>query len=109
MRRRIVLAVGVLAVLAAFALAVHLSRPRVHVAAVTGERVPLGSVDNAAWDTLLAKYVDDDGRVAYRRWKDTPADVQALDEYLGRLGNVDLMRPPRARSVSPTGSTPTMC
>lgn len=90
MRTRILLAVGGLVIVAAVALAMHLSRQRIHVGSVAGDRVPLEKVEHAAWDTLLSKYVDDEGRVAYRRWKDTPADVQALDQYLGQLGNVDL-------------------
>src|SRR5262249_50767865 len=57
------------------------------------ERVDLDDVDHSAWDALLQKYVDDQGLVAYRRWKETPADLAALDRYLARLGAADVGAP----------------
>jgi hypothetical protein len=94
MRLKLVLIVTtVFLLVAAAALAVHLTRPRVHVGGASGERVALDAVDHSAYDALLQKYVNDEGLVAYRRWKNTPADVQALDDYLGRLGSVDLSAP----------------
>jgi len=84
---------AVVLIVAAVALAVHFTRERVRVAAMAGERLPLGAVDHSTLDGLLGKYVDGEGRVAYRRWKSSPADLQALDNYLGRLGNVDLNAP----------------
>lgn len=52
-----------------------------------GERVafPAG-VDHAAWDALLKKYVNEQGLVAYDKWKASPADVKALDDYLAQFG-----------------------
>ena len=36
------------------------------------------------WDTLLKKYVNAHGLVAYEQWKANAADLQALDAFLGR-------------------------
>lgn len=45
----------------------------------------LDRIDHSAWDTLLKKYVDDDGMVNYRAWHSSPADTRALDQYLATL------------------------
>jgi hypothetical protein len=83
--------------LAAVALMVHQMRPRVHVGALTtGDRVPLEQVDHAPFDALLQKYVDGEGLVAYRRWKESPEDLRALDGYLSGLSGVDLNAPSTA-------------
>src|SRR5262249_25446652 len=58
-----------------------------------GARVPLTQVDHRPFGTLLQKYVDDRGRVAYRKWKANADDVQALDDYLAGLGTADLSQP----------------
>ncbi|OAI49132.1 hypothetical protein AYO44_18590, partial [Planctomycetaceae bacterium SCGC AG-212-F19] len=81
---------GVLAGLGVALLVLHWNRPRVVVDRPDGPypRVALDEVDHSSWDALLQKYVDDRGLVAYRRWKDTPADVAALDRYLARLSAV---------------------
>lgn len=42
-------------------------------------------IDHAAWDTLLGKYVDARGLVAYAKWKADAADVKALDDYLAHF------------------------
>jgi hypothetical protein len=82
-------------VLGAAVLIVHANRPRVHLDRPADDlpRVSLDHVDHSAWDALLQKYVDDQGLVAYRRWKASDADVQALDRYLARLGAVNLTSP----------------
>ncbi len=49
------------------------------------ERVPADSIDHSAWDTVLKKFVDDQGLVDYAAWKKSSVDVQALDEYLVQL------------------------
>jgi hypothetical protein len=86
---------AVAAVLGLAVLIVHANRPRVRLERPADDlpRVPLDQVDHTAWDALLQKYVDDQGLVAYRRWKANDADVQALDRYLARLGAVDLQAP----------------
>lgn len=50
-----------------------------------GQRTPAHQIDHSTWNILLKKYVDDHGMVDYASWKATPADVQALDDYLGHL------------------------
>jgi hypothetical protein len=43
--------------------------------------VPPG-INHDVWDELLAKYVDDNGLVAYAEWKVNQADLKRLDQYL---------------------------
>jgi hypothetical protein len=75
-------------------LIVHALRPRVLIGGpATSGRVPLNQVDHGAFDALLQKYVDDRGLVAYRKWQADAGDVHALDDYLARLGAVDLSQP----------------
>lgn len=52
-------------------------------------RVPVAAVDHSAFDALLARYVDDLGRVAYTAWKANESDVCALHSYLAALGRAD--------------------
>jgi hypothetical protein len=48
-------------------------------------RVP-AQIDNAPYDRLLKKYVDDRGLVAYREWKNDQSDLAALNDYLKQFG-----------------------
>jgi hypothetical protein len=48
--------------------------------------VPAG-LDPAPWDALLKKYVNERGLVDYATWKATPADLQALDQYLAEFAS----------------------
>jgi hypothetical protein len=48
----------------------------------------INSIDFSTWDELLQRYVDDFGRVNYRRWKAESADV--LSKWLGTLADIDL-------------------
>ena len=48
-------------------------------------KTPVTGISHADYEALLHKYVGDDGKVDYARWKDDAADVQALDAYLSRL------------------------
>jgi hypothetical protein len=41
------------------------------------------AIDHSLWDTLLHRYVDQDGRVAYRDWK--ARDLASLESYLKTL------------------------
>jgi len=76
------------------ALIAHTLRPRVLIGGpATTERVPLSRVDHGPFEALLQKYVDDRGMVAYRKWQADAGDVRALDDYLARLGAVDLSQP----------------
>lgn len=56
-------------------------------------RPSLAEVDPTIFNGLLQKYVDDKGLVAYARWKANAADMQALNNYLARVGCVDLNKP----------------
>jgi hypothetical protein len=48
----------------------------------------IGTIDLRIWDELLQRYVDDLGRVNYRRWKAEGADV--LRVWLESFADVDL-------------------
>ena len=48
----------------------------------------IATIDFRIWDELLQRYVDDLGRVNYRRWKAEGADV--LRVWLESLADVDL-------------------
>ena len=48
----------------------------------------IGTIDFRIWDELLQRYVDDLGRVNYRRWKAEGADV--LRAWLESFADVDL-------------------
>lgn len=79
-----------LLLVAAVALAAHLLRERIRVGGPAGrERISIDAVNHAPFDALLQKYVDTEGLVAYRRWKDNAADLFALDDYLAELGRAD--------------------
>jgi len=56
------------------------------------ELVPIDQVDHTAFDQLLRKHVDADGRVNYRAWHQSTADRTALKTYLDHLScaNSDL-------------------
>ncbi len=45
--------------------------------------LPALAIDHSAWDGLLKKYVNEQNRVDYARWKS--ADVPALDAYLAAI------------------------
>lgn len=57
------------------------------------DRPSLDAADHSAFDTLLQKYVNDRSLVAYAKWKDNASDLQTLDQYLTRMGCVDLGKP----------------
>jgi hypothetical protein len=46
---------------------------------------PVTAISNDAYEVLLTKYVGDNGKVDYARWKDSAADVHTLDAYLSTL------------------------
>jgi hypothetical protein len=45
--------------------------------------VPAG-IDTKPWDALLKKYVNEQGFVAYEKWKSDAADMKTLDAFLDR-------------------------
>ena len=61
--------------------------PRAAAAKPKGDPVTFPpSVRHEAWDALLKKYVNEQGLVAYDKWKASAADVKALDDYLAQFG-----------------------
>lgn len=52
------------------------------------------AVDHTQWDTLLHRYVDQDGRVAYRDWQ--ARDATAFDQYLKTLAQTQTEGMPEA-------------
>jgi Protein of unknown function, DUF547 len=46
--------------------------------------VPPG-INHDVWDGLLARYVDENGLVAYAEWKANQADLKRLDQYLAQF------------------------
>ena len=50
-------------------------------------QVSMDQIDHSVWDALLHKYVDENGMVDYRTWKNNDADVQQLDAYLHTLSS----------------------
>jgi len=65
------------------------------------QRVSMSSIDHAAWDALLRKYVDRRGNVAYATWKKSAADTQLLDRYLVALSHADAnLRAPKAAQLA---------
>ena len=67
--------------------------------------VPIDQIDHSAFDQLLKKYVDTDGRVNYRAWDQSSADRNALTSYLNKLSsaNSDL---PSGRCLLYTSPSP---
>ncbi len=65
--------------------------PNVEVGAnvPAGRQVSMDQIDHGTWDRLLQQYVDDNGRVAYARWKRSAADTKSLDEYLAHLSSAN--------------------
>lgn len=89
--RFVVLAV---AIMAAAAIAWRESHPTVLIGRAwpVAERVAIGGVPHQTWDELLRRYVDADGFVDYTGWKQSPEDMQKLDEYLMALSRADAAR-----------------
>ena len=61
--------------------------PKVSVgsAVPTNQQVSMDHINHLAWDALLRKYVDPNGRVNYRAWQSSQTDSNALTKYLSTL------------------------
>ena len=59
----------------------------VFVGTKQSKQASMNDIDHASWNTLLAKYVDKDGRVNYKAWKASSTDVAQLDQYLNHLSS----------------------
>jgi len=57
----------------------------VYVGKVSRQNRSMQDIDHSSFDQLLRKYVNEDGRVNYRGWKQNQADIAVLDQYLAEL------------------------
>ncbi|MCM2373962.1 DUF547 domain-containing protein [Aporhodopirellula aestuarii] len=53
------------------------------------EQVSMDQIDPRNWDALLKRYVDENGNVNYAGWKQSAADVQALEAFLRYLSSAN--------------------
>lgn len=58
----------------------------------------MAQLNFAVWDSLLQKYVDGQGRVAYSRWRQTSLPV--LEQWLADMSSVDLRGLERAQVIA---------
>ena len=84
------------AALATFAISMALAEPciagnKVAVGAnvPSSRQVSIDQVGHGAWDALLKSFVDQNGNVDYRSWKQSAADQRALDAYLSQLSSAN--------------------
>ena len=63
-------------------------------------------IDQAPWDGLLKKYVNDRGLVSYAAWKASSDDLQALDRYIGEFAATGKPLPRPLASDMASGCTP---
>lgn len=56
----------------------------------SADRIAIDQIDHSFWSDLLRKYVDERGRVDYRNWKVSQADLKLLDTYLAQLSAAQL-------------------
>ena len=54
------------------------------------QQVSMDKIDHTAWNGLLAKYVNDKGRVNYAGLKASQADSQTLDAYIDQLASASV-------------------
>ena len=57
------------------------------------EQVSMDAIKHQAFDKLLKKYVNKDGRVNYRAWHENAADRQSLTNYLAQLSKANSNTP----------------
>jgi len=101
-RFSLVILVLIFAGLGTFALLRFYLREQVTVGSKipAANRIPLAQIDHRAWDALLKKYVDDRGLVDYSGWHASPADRQALVDYLATLSRAEIPPVPAATAES---------
>ncbi|MEM1242629.1 MAG: DUF547 domain-containing protein [Cyanobacteria bacterium P01_H01_bin.26] len=58
----------------------------------------MGQLNFATWDSLLRKYVDDQGRVAYGPWQQE--SLLELDQWLTEMSSLDLQRLERTDAIA---------
>jgi hypothetical protein len=52
--------------------------------------ISVSEISYEAWNELLGRFVDDQGRVAYREWKGSTDSQAMLDKYLSQAGQVKI-------------------
>lgn len=72
----------------------------VYVGSKTAGTKSLDEVDHSAWNSLLQKYVNDNGMVNYRAWHGSRADTQQLDRYLSLLSTGNPSRATRSGKLA---------
>lgn len=55
----------------------------------TKSQVSIDQIDHSSWNTLLKKYVDDNGYVNYKAWHASSADQKVLTAYLNQLSKAN--------------------
>ncbi len=65
----------------------------VYVGKQSSSRLSMDKIDHAAWDQLLQKYVDKNGRVNYQALLASTTDSRALDRYLDQLSSASATTP----------------
>ena len=70
---------------AGFTLVASLAGCGTSVLAYAPPKVAVTQISNGDYQALLDKYVGQNGKVDYGKWKDSDADVRALDGYLSTL------------------------
>lgn len=55
----------------------------------TKSQVSIDQIDHSSWNTLLKKYVDDNGYVNYKTWHASSADQKVLTAYLNQLSKAN--------------------
>jgi len=55
----------------------------------TNQQVSFDQINHSAWDELLKKHVDVQGRVAYQAWKNSASGERALDAYINSLSRAN--------------------
>ncbi len=78
---------AVAGVAAAGALACAVGACGSQVQAFAPPKEPVTAITNNGYQALLDKYVGENGKVEYGKWKDNADDVRALDDYLSTLTN----------------------
>jgi hypothetical protein len=79
-------------------IAIYFSRPTVVVGRrwEVSDRVGYSEISHQRWEELLHRFVDTEGNVDYSAWKNSPADMHRLNEYIDSLSRLD-----ESRSTSP--------
>jgi len=82
-------ALAILLVAATGQIALAGSKVYVGIQNPSGGQVSMDRIDHSVWNSILRKYVDQNGMVNYRALKASSSDVKALDGYLAKLSTAN--------------------